>query len=70
MADFQLLCDRCRGQLEEFAGEPMQLVATVKRSAVKGDLFIHPHQVSRRCRGCSFVNIFIPLREYEALVRL
>jgi len=48
----------------------MQLIATVKRGVIKKDLMLHPHQLARRCRGCGYVNIFMPLQEYEALATL
>lgn len=67
---FQLRCDRCGGALDQPAMKPMQLLATVKRSLLKQDLELDPEQVARRCRGCGFVNIFVPLREKDVVASL
>ena len=66
---FQLRCDRCGSALDEPAHQPMQLVCLVKAGSGPKIPPIKDEQ-RRRCRGCGFVNIFLPLREPEIFAKL
>jgi hypothetical protein len=63
---YQLRCDRCGSALDQPVEGPMQLVYLVKAGSGPR---IPPleDEVRRRCRGCGFVNVFVPLRNSDAL---
>jgi hypothetical protein len=66
---FQLRCDRCGSALDQPAAKPMQLVVLVK-AGVGPKIPPMAEEQRRRCRGCGFVNIFLPLRESELAGRI
>ena len=63
MTVFWLRCDKCGRSLDDSADEPMQLVGLFKPSALGVVPKSHRNEVRHRCRGCGYVNLFVPVAD-------
>lgn len=61
MSDVWLRCDCCNKELRVKVDQEMQLAVRFKPSLFPLSLpEVHPDEVRNRCRGCGWVNVFVP----------